>query len=140
MPNLKLLIAPLLLVACNTTQNISVENTTTTSGITVNTTSTVKIRPTQTKIAHATDVTVNKAKQEKTGTQRAAKKLPDTVDKSDLNAVYSYCEKVSFEAVFIKEKCKTKSERNVCRTAQFGNEVFDKEFNYCLSNLGWEQY
>lgn len=67
-------------------------------------------------------------------------KLDPKVDQSDLAAVTSYCEEFSLKALYLKESCKSSSDRKVCKSAQFGNATFVKEFNYCLKQHGWEVY
>lgn len=135
-----------LLAACNTTQDVAVETTTRVTGANVSTNTKIRIR----EIPYGTSVTAVSKSGNNTSTSKEVSKsnspmqnmikLDPKVDQSDLVAVSSYCEKLSFKALYIKESCKSSSDRKVCKSAQFGNATFMKEFKYCLKQYGWETY
>lgn len=136
----------LILSACNTTQDVTVDTTTTVTGSVVNTNTKVRVRQitqssseTQVNTAKTTTKTpISTSKLTSTVAKRAP--LNNSIDKTDLTAVSGYCEKFAYEALFIKEKCTSSSERKICKSAQFGNATFIKEFNHCLKQYGWETY
>ena len=135
-----------ILTACNNTQGVVVEATTKVTGASVNTTTKIRIR----EIARSTNVTVVGKSESNTSTSEGVPKpkssvqnmikLDPKVDQSDLAKVSTYCEEFSFKALYIKESCKSSSDRKVCKSAQFGNSTFMKEFNHCLKQYGWETY
>jgi len=135
-----------ILSACNTTQDVTVDTTTTVTGNAVNTNTKVRVR----QISQSSSETQVKAAKTTSKSPISASKLTSTVakqvpvnksiDKTDLAAVSGYCEKFAYEALFIKEKCTSSSERKICKSAQFGNATFIKEFNHCLKQYGWETY
>lgn len=131
-------------VGCNSTQNVEVTNETIVTENRVNTKTKVRMR--QTSSAATSTTQSSSTIGEDTTTKHVTKliKVPATTskmpDKNDIDAVSRHCTKVSYEAVFIKENCKTNSERKICKSAQFGNATFMKEFNYCIAQNGWETY
>ena len=137
------LLFPILVLGCNSTQNVHVTSETSINESRINTKTKVRMRQTSSaessKQSSSTIVDGNA-----TTKVTKAVKIPTTANKvfnkNDIDAVSQHCTKVSYEAVFIKENCKTTSERKICKSAQFGNETFMKEFNYCLTQNGWETY
>ena len=135
-----------ILSACSTTQDVTVETTTKVTGSVVNTNTKVRVR----QISQSSSETqLNKAKNasktpsstsKQTSTAVKPVLLNTNIDKTDLAAVSGYCENFAYEALFIKEKCTSASERKICKSAQFGNSTFMKEFNHCLKQYGWETY
>lgn len=136
----------LILSACNTSQDVTVDTTTTVTGSVINTNTKVRVRQisqssseTQIKAAKTTaKAPISTSKRTTAVANRAP--LNSSIDKTDLAAVSGYCEKFAYEALFIKEKCTSSSERKICKSAQFGNATFIKEFNHCLKQYGWETY
>lgn len=135
------LLLPMLVLGCNSTQNVNVTTETNINEDKVNTKTQVRIRQTP---SVATSTKQSSSTLGEGTTQRRSISVPGPsykmLDKNDIDAVSQHCTKVSYEAVFIKENCKTTSERKICKSAQFGNETFMKEFNYCLTQNGWETY
>ena len=136
----------LILFACGTTQDVAVETTTKVTGSVVNTNTKVRVRQisqssSETQLNKAQTASEAQIATSKT-TSTAVKPVPlnTNIDKTDLAAVSGYCENFAYEALFIKEKCTSASERKICKSAQFGNSTFMKEFNHCLKQYGWETY
>lgn len=136
-----------LLTGCKTTQDISIETKTKVSANVVNTSTTVRIREIAISNSNTAETDSSKTTliETKTGTQPKQAvtkpvKLNPKVDASNLTAVSDYCENFAYEAVYIKENCKSAVERKICSSAQFGNAIFMKEFNYCIVQYGWETY
>lgn len=135
------LLLPILVLGCNSTQSVHVTTETNINENRINTKTKVRMRQT------SSAATSTKQSSSKLGEGTTHKRLESVtspsnkmLDKNDIDAVSQHCTKVSYEAVFIKENCKTTSERRICKSAQFGNETFMKEFNYCLTQNGWETY
>ena len=135
-----------ILSACSATQDVTVETTTKVTGSVANTNTKIRVR----QISQSSSKTqLDKAKtaseapistSKSTRTQVKPVPLNTNIDKTDLAAVSGYCENFAYEALFIKEKCTNASERKICKSAQFGNSTFMKEFNHCLKQYGWETY
>ena len=135
-----------ILSACNTMQDVTIETSTEVTAGVVNTNTKVRVRqisqslsetqPTKAKTASKAPISTSNT------TITAVKPIPlnTNIDKTDLAAVSGYCENFAYEALFIKEKCTSASERKICKSAQFGNSTFMKEFNHCLKQYGWETY
>ena len=136
----------LILSACNTTQDVTVDTTTTVTGSVVNTNTKVRVRQISQSSSESQVKTAKTTSKAPISLPKLTSKVPKqvplnkSIDKTDLSAVSGYCEKFAYEALFIKEKCTSSSERKICKSAQFGNATFIKEFNHCLKQYGWETY
>ena len=133
-----------ILSACSTTQDVTVETTTKVTGSVVKTNTKVRVRQiSQVETQSDSAIAAPKAPISTSKTTITAGKpvpLNTNIDKTDLADVSGYCENFAYEALFIKEKCTSASERKICKSAQFGNSTFMKEFNHCLKQYGWETY
>jgi hypothetical protein len=133
------------LFGCNTSQNVYVSNEHSHTGNTDTAKSEVRMRQSSsalmdsTKLTHTFKQSTSK-KPVKVDVEKVILPLPKNFDKADVDAVFKHCTNVAYETLFIKENCKTESERKICESAQFGSQTFNKEFSHCLAKYGWETY